>query len=292
MPVSLQNFVQETANNPGNAAAWNLAGAVTGFRSFVQAFGNGKLVFAIATDGQQSMWGTATIAAGSPNTLTWQTVKGNTAGTTAILNFTGAVQVYSDIPAEYCLFKDETNRVAGQEFSSSCVVDGGLNLKGSFKFQYDGSKFSALTPNGVGSATDTNLNDISIYAAFRMVAPEYDAVSDERLKQDIEDIPPETARAFVAAVRPRTFAMRDAPTRRKAGYIAQQLARAEGGAYDHMVQAHPHPDLPGRDEGDWRDPEGAAWDVSLLQAIPYLHAALRTALAEIDTLKALIAARP
>jgi hypothetical protein len=96
----LQNFVQESANAPGTATTINLAGAAAGRRGFLAAFASGAAVWYFMDDGTQAEWGQGVVTAGSPNTLTRATVIGNTAGTTARLNFTGAVRVYNFLPAE------------------------------------------------------------------------------------------------------------------------------------------------------------------------------------------------
>ncbi|MGG5820433.1 hypothetical protein [Falsiroseomonas sp. HW251] len=90
----LANFVQETANNPGTATTINLAGPASGRRGFVAVFGSGATVDYVIDDGTQYEYGIGVIAAGSPNTLQRTTVIENSAGTTARLNFTGAVRVY------------------------------------------------------------------------------------------------------------------------------------------------------------------------------------------------------
>lgn len=91
----LDNMVQESASNPGTAATINLAGAATGRRGFVAAFGGGAIVDYTMDDGTQWEYGIGTITAGSPNTLTRTTVLQNSAGTTSRLNFTGTVRVYN-----------------------------------------------------------------------------------------------------------------------------------------------------------------------------------------------------
>ncbi|MGG5819653.1 hypothetical protein [Falsiroseomonas sp. HW251] len=90
----LANFVQETANNPGAATTINLAGPATGRRGFVAVFGSGAAVDYVIDDGTQYEYGIGVVSAGSPNTLQRTTVIENSAGTTARLNFTGAVRVY------------------------------------------------------------------------------------------------------------------------------------------------------------------------------------------------------
>ncbi len=109
----LKNFVLETANAPGTSTTFNLAGASTDRFSFAGAgFSNGDLVFYVMDDGAQFEWGIGTFNTGSPNTLSRTTVKGNSAGNTSRLNFTGTTDIYNDVPAEYLPFIDSNLLVA------------------------------------------------------------------------------------------------------------------------------------------------------------------------------------
>lgn len=96
----LANFVQETANAPGTATTINLAGPVTGRRGFVAVFGGGATVDYVLDDGTQYEYGEGTITAGSPNTLTRTTVRENSLGTLARLNFSGATRVLCMLAAQ------------------------------------------------------------------------------------------------------------------------------------------------------------------------------------------------
>lgn len=106
----LADYVVETASNPGTGTV-SLAGAPTGRRSFMAALGAGAAYYYI-TDGVQAEWGSGTVSAGTPNTLSRDTVLGNTAGTTAKLNFTGTVTVYNALPAARSLYLDATTTQA------------------------------------------------------------------------------------------------------------------------------------------------------------------------------------
>nr|WP_314074417.1 hypothetical protein [uncultured Roseococcus sp.] len=102
--MSNRTLVHEMANAPGTNVTFNLAGPIDGRRSFAMAFPSGAPALYVITDGRQSEWGLGTFTAGSPNTLSRTTVFGNSANTTARLNFTGAVDVYNSVPAELQLF--------------------------------------------------------------------------------------------------------------------------------------------------------------------------------------------
>lgn len=106
----LADFVLETANAPGTGVI-TLIGPVEARRSFAAAFPKGGSVFYFADDGAQSEWGIGTLDVTGPVTLTRSVIKGNTAGTTVPLNFTGTVRVYSEVPAESLPLVDEDGLV-------------------------------------------------------------------------------------------------------------------------------------------------------------------------------------
>lgn len=99
--MSNRTMVHETANAPGTNVTFNLAGAINSSRrSFAMAFSSGAPCYYVMTDGVQSEWGLGTFTAGASNQLSRATVYGNSANTTARLNFTGAVDVYNALPGE------------------------------------------------------------------------------------------------------------------------------------------------------------------------------------------------
>lgn len=102
----LADLVLETVNAPGTGA-FTLGGAPDGRQTFADAFPSGGDVFYYAADGVQSEWGIGTLTVGSPNVLVRKTVIGNLFGTTAALNFTANVTVYSEVPAKNTSFLDE-----------------------------------------------------------------------------------------------------------------------------------------------------------------------------------------
>lgn len=108
MTFVLAAYIAESATNPGTGTV-SLGGALTGRRTFIDAVGDANTCPYYITDGTQAEWGIATIAAGTPNTLARTTVDGNTSGTTAKLNFTGSVTVYSDISDARAVFLDNNN---------------------------------------------------------------------------------------------------------------------------------------------------------------------------------------
>ena len=98
MPILVGDFVLQTANSPGTGT-FNLIAPVAGRRSFV-SMGSTAQVFYVADDGTSFEEGYGTVTAGTPDTLSRDTVLHNSLGTTAKINFTGSVNLYSDVPAE------------------------------------------------------------------------------------------------------------------------------------------------------------------------------------------------
>jgi len=108
----LRNYVAETSTAPGTSATINLAGAITGRLAWSSVFANGAACFYFLSDGSQTEWGTGVFNTGAPNSLTRTTVLGNSAGTTARLNFTTTTTVYNEVPAERVVYQDASTNVS------------------------------------------------------------------------------------------------------------------------------------------------------------------------------------
>ena len=97
-------FVKETTTAPNTSVSCSLNGATVPFRTYASVYGNGASVFYYMEDSTQAEWGIGTFNTGSPHTLSRTTVLGNTAGTTARLNFAGTTRVYSQIPSSRLVY--------------------------------------------------------------------------------------------------------------------------------------------------------------------------------------------
>lgn len=120
MAPQLGNYVLETATAPGTGS-FTLNGPETDRRSFSTAFPNGGSVFYFADDGSSAEWGVGTLTIGTPSTLSRTTIIGTTSGGTSALNFSGSVEVYNEIPAEY---------VPVLEQDGSLTLAGSLTVRG------------------------------------------------------------------------------------------------------------------------------------------------------------------
>lgn len=91
MPEIIASMVGENVNVAPGTGSLALAGAITGFRSFSAAVGNGNTCKFIIRDATQFEVSVGTLTGGS--TLSRDTVLENHLGTTAKVNFTGACTV-------------------------------------------------------------------------------------------------------------------------------------------------------------------------------------------------------
>lgn len=170
----LANFVYETTNAPGTASTINLAGTIAGRLSFAGAgFTSGAAVYYFLDDGTQAEWGSGSFTAGAPNQLTRTTVLGNTAGTTARLNFAGTTRVYCSLPAERAVFLDSSGNLTfpaaiatllslvlaqGASIGGNLAVSGTTTLNGAPAARYVSPPVTSADPGAPG--------DVSADAAY------------------------------------------------------------------------------------------------------------------------------
>jgi hypothetical protein len=90
MPLVLADRVQETTSSSGTGTI-NLAGAISGYQSFISGIGGGNSTYYCIYDNTAQIWevGYGTVTAGAPDTLSRTTVFANSSGTTAPLNLPG-----------------------------------------------------------------------------------------------------------------------------------------------------------------------------------------------------------
>jgi hypothetical protein len=188
----LKNFVLETANAPGTATTINLAGAVSGRRSFASSFATGATVWYIMDDGTQSEAGYGTFTSGAPNTLArstvlYDSVNGET--TPSRRNFTGSTRVYCEVPASQLCYVDNnglmipspqkmhlnsaagverrmiltTNEVIRWDVVATSAAESGSNLGSNFQVRnYDDSGALIGSPIAISRAT----GDITMSSAI------------------------------------------------------------------------------------------------------------------------------
>ena len=107
MALALADRVQETTTTAGTGTV-SLAGATSGYRTFVAGVGSGNTTYYTILDGGLA-WevGIGTVTAGSPDTLSRDTVLSNSLGTTARISLSGGIcTVWVDYPAEKAVTTD------------------------------------------------------------------------------------------------------------------------------------------------------------------------------------------
>lgn len=121
----------------------------------------------------------------------------------------------------------------------------------------------------------------SILATNAVVAMNFFATSDARLKSDLSALTPDEGRAWVQAVQPMRYTM---DGRASAGFVAQDVARV---GYDDLVQATPLDGLPEHVAADgFTSPAGAKLTLDYLQMIAYLTAHAQSLEARLAALEA------
>jgi Chaperone of endosialidase len=140
----LFDYVLENVTAPGTGTTVSLAGAVSGRKSYSQATTTGSAVFYTLDDGSQAEWGYGVYTTSTPNTVTRGTVIGNTAGTTARLNFSGTTRIFNSLPASRAVWLD-----ANLAKTSGMIVNGVDG--GSFQYRaVSGSYGAGIYNDGSG----------------------------------------------------------------------------------------------------------------------------------------------
>jgi hypothetical protein len=91
--------VKETTTTTGTGTL-SLDGAVSGFRTFLSAFGNGNSCYYTIIDGTAWEMGMGVVSSGSPSTLTRAVILDSSASGAALTLGAGTKSVFCEIPAE------------------------------------------------------------------------------------------------------------------------------------------------------------------------------------------------
>lgn len=121
MALVLGDRIQETSTTSGTGTL-NLAGAATGYQTFVSGVGNGNTTYYVIQDPVANVWevGTGTVTSGSPATLSRTTVFANSSGTTSPLSLAGnTVNVWCDYNAVKAVYQDTNGAAYAPELAAS-----------------------------------------------------------------------------------------------------------------------------------------------------------------------------
>ena len=114
MALVINDRVKETSITTGTGTL-DLAGAVTGFVTFVSGIGNSNTTYyAIFEQGTNNFEiGIGTVTDATPDTLARTTVINNSLGNTSKINFSGTLDVFCTLPASKSVYLDATGTPVG-----------------------------------------------------------------------------------------------------------------------------------------------------------------------------------
>jgi len=145
--------------------------------------------------------------------------------------------------------------------------------------------YGYLNSSGAGTTAGTSPNPYSLTCSSRIQSPEFNASSDERLKENIVPISLKDATNFVKGVSAVTFNWKDPENPgKKSGYIAQQVMRA---GFDHLISIVGNASVQEKIDADgFVSPASAALVMNYDQAIPYHSTIIKNLLERIEQLEA------
>ena len=123
MALVINDRVKETSTTSGTGTL-NLAGAVTGFVTFVSGIGNSNTTYyAIFEQGTNNFEiGIGTVTDATPDTLARTTVLNNSAGNTSKINFSGTLDVFCTLPASKSVYLDASGNPVGAASSGFALA--------------------------------------------------------------------------------------------------------------------------------------------------------------------------
>ena len=127
MALVLNDRVRETSTSQGTGTI-NLAGAVTGFQTFVSGIGTGNTTYyAIFEEGTNLFEiGLGTVTDATPDTLSRTTVLSNSSGNTSNIDFnsggSSTLSVFCTMPASKSVFLDASGVPVGAASNGFAVA--------------------------------------------------------------------------------------------------------------------------------------------------------------------------
>ena len=114
MALVLNDRVKETSTTTGTGTL-NLAGAETGFVTFVAGIATGNTTYYTIHNQGTAEWevGIGTVTDATPDTLSRDTVLNNSAGNTSKISFSGTLDVFCTMPASKSVYLDSSGNPVG-----------------------------------------------------------------------------------------------------------------------------------------------------------------------------------
>lgn len=170
MALVLKDRVKETTTTTGTGTV-NLAGAVTGFETFVSAVGNSNTCYYTILDANGTGWevGIGTVTDASPDTLSRTTILESSNSDNAITLSTGTHTVFLTYPADKSVYRNTNDQIvataSGIVFSDATVqttapVDTNTTYTAGSGLQLDSTTFNAKTASTSASGITILTNTI------------------------------------------------------------------------------------------------------------------------------------
>jgi hypothetical protein len=139
---------------------------------------------------------------------------------------------------------------------------------------YSIGSYGFLATSGAGANPAGTTGVYSLATTKRIQAEEFDATSDERLKDISGAITADDAVRFVQSVSGMYYSWKsDASAGVRSGFIAQDMHRA---GYDHLISAIPNTSISGQvDDDGFVHPEGIQFTLNYGSIAPYHHEAIK-----------------
>jgi len=146
------------------------------------------------------------------------------------------------------------------------------------------SSYGYLSTSGAGTGGSSGVVPFSLYASGRIQCPEFDATSDERMKNILGEIELNDAIKLVNNIKPIKFNWKDnEDTGLKTGYSAQQVAKI---GFDHLIGQIPNDKLEKTiDEEGFMSPDKVQLTMNYDQVIPYHSVVIKNLLEKLDNLE-------
>jgi hypothetical protein len=165
--------------------------------------------------------------------------------------------------------------------SGSTTTRAYVNVYGSKTYTIGAYGFLATIGAGTGAGTTA---PYSLYCNNRVEATEFDATSDERLKDIQGEIQLDEAINLVNNIKPIKYTWKNSEDKGiKVGYSAQQVEKV---GYKHLIGHIPNEDLTATTDSDgFTSPEGFQLTMNYDQITPYHGIVIKHLLEEIEKLK-------
>jgi hypothetical protein len=153
-------------------------------------------------------------------------------GTTTIsphmaLDVVGNVEISANLSVSNVMMVDSVGKFVGINTANPAYP---LDVRGSTSSSYGGDAYAYLTYDpitGISTGGDTsNSAPVTIKAEYRVTAAEFNALSDERIKKDIEALPTSQLLDLIMTASVKEYQYKDAArygSRKRIGFVAQEL---------------------------------------------------------------------